>query len=94
MLYSESANSQDAVRHAAVFVDYENLFSHLHTRTSPHARPDELISELLDELKRYLLEEARTKTAMITAYADFSEMHGGGQQIQRGRGGWGGCGDG
>jgi len=86
MLYSasESDKSRTAEHHAAVFVDYENLFSHLYSRTGPRARPDELISELLDELKRYLLDEARTQTTMITAYADFSEMHGGGQHIQRG----------
>ena len=86
MLYSasESDKSRTAEHHAAVFVDYENLFSHLYSRTGPRARPDELISELLDELRRYLFEEARTQTTMITAYADFSEMHGGGQHIQRG----------
>ncbi len=86
MLYSpsESDKSRTAEHHAAVFVDYENLFGHLYSRTGPRARPDELISELLDELRRYLLEESRTQTSMITAYADFSEMHGIGQHIQRG----------
>ena len=86
MLYStsESDKSRTQEQRAAIFVDYENLFSHLYSRTGPRARPDELISELLDELRRYLLEEARTQTAMITAYADFSEMHGNGQFIQRG----------
>ncbi len=86
MLYSaaESEMSRSGEHRAAVFVDYENIFSHLYSRTGPRARPDELISELLDELRRYLLEETRTQTAMITAYADFSEMHGNGQYIQRG----------
>ena len=86
MLYSapDSEKSRPQEHRAAVFVDYENLFSHLYTRTGPRARPDELISELLDELRRYLLEEMRTQTATITAYADFSEMHGNGQFIQRG----------
>ncbi len=82
--FSESDKSRAAEQRAAIFVDYENLFSHLYSRTGPRARPDELISELLDELRRYLLEETRTQTAMITAYADFSEMHGNGQFIQRG----------
>lgn len=81
---SESDKSRGPEQRAAIFVDYENLFSHLYSRTGPRARPDELISELLDELRRYLLEEARTQTALITAYADFSEMHGNGQFIQRG----------
>lgn len=86
MLYSasESEKSRPQEHRAAVFVDYENVFSHLYSRTGPRARPDELISEILDELRRYLQEEAHTQTAMITAYADFSEMHGNGQYIQRG----------
>ncbi len=86
MLYStsESDKSRGQLQRAGIFVDYENLFSHLYSRTGPRARPDELISELLDELRRYLLEETHTQTAMITAYADFSEMHGNGQFIQRG----------
>ncbi len=86
MLYSasESDKSRAQEQRAGIFVDYENLFSHLYSRTGPRARPDELISELLDELRRYLLEETRTQTALITAYADFSEMHGNGQFIQRG----------
>ena len=86
MLYSASdpEKSRAQEQRAAVFVDYENLFSHLYSRTGPRARPDELIRELLDELRRYLLDETRTQTALITAYADFSDMHGNGQYIQRG----------
>ncbi len=86
MLYSasESEKSRPQEHRAAIFVDYENVFSHLYSRTGPRARPDELISEILNELRRYLQEEARTQTTMITAYADFSEMHGNGQYIQRG----------
>lgn len=81
-LESDKARKQD--QRAAVFVDYENLFSHLYSRTGPRARPDDVISELLEELRRYLVDEVHTQTALLTAYADFSEMHGNGQFIQRG----------
>ncbi len=85
MRYShpEPDKSRTQDHRAAIFVDYENLFSYLHSRIGPRGRPDELISEMLDEVRRYLLEEMRTNTALITAYADFGEMHGNGQYIQR-----------
>ena len=78
------AKSGKAPNRAAVFVDYENLFSHLYGRTGARTRPDHVISELLQALKRYLLEQLDTSTVMAAAYADFSEMQGGGQQVQRG----------
>ena len=78
------AKSGKAPHRAAVFVDYENLFSHLYGRTGARMKPDALISELLQALKRYLMEQLRTSTVMAAAYADFSEMQGGGQQVQRG----------
>jgi len=86
MLYSASESDKARIQdtRAAIFVDYENLFSHLYNRTGPKARPDEIISELLEELRRYLVEEVRTQTSIIAAFADFSEMHGNGQFIQRG----------
>jgi len=78
---AESGRTQE--QRAAVFVDYENLYTYLHGRVGRNSRPDEYISELLDELHRYLLEELRIQTSQITAYADFSEMQGNGQHIQR-----------
>ncbi len=81
MHFSKSAK---APNRAAVFVDYENLFSHLYGRTGTRMRPDHVISELLQALKRHLMEQLRTSTVMAAAYADFSEMQGGGQQVQRG----------
>lgn len=85
MRYStpESDKSRIQDMRAAVFVDYENLFGHIYSRIGSRGRPDELINELLDELGRYLIEEVRTQTALINAYADFSEMHGSGQYVQR-----------
>ena len=85
MRYSgDSPKDHNAQGRAAVFVDYENLFSHLYGRSGSRMRPEEIISDLLQAFKRYLLDEFRAATAMTAAYADFSEMHGGGQHIQRG----------
>ncbi len=78
------AKTGKSAERAAVFVDYENLFSHLYGRTGTRVRPDEIISELLQAFKRHLMQESRTSTVMAAAYADFSEMPGGGQQVQRG----------
>lgn len=84
MRYSpESEKTSAQPLRAAIFVDYENLFSYLHGRIGSRGRPEEFINELLEELRRYLLEEVRTQTAMTAAYADFSEMHGSGQFVQR-----------
>ncbi|HMB90014.1 MAG TPA: NYN domain-containing protein, partial [Rhodothermales bacterium] len=85
MRFPSSENDKPRTKdlRAAIFVDYENLFSYLHGRIGSRGRPEEFINELLEELRRYLLEEARTQTAMTAAYADFSEMHGSGQFVQR-----------
>ncbi len=77
---SEQAGRQDA--RAAIFIDYENLYALLTERTAA-MKPDECINEMLDELRRYLLEEHRTQTALVLAYADFSGLRGNGQFIQR-----------
>lgn len=68
---------------AAVFVDYENLFALLNNHLDRNGYPDELITEMLDELQRYLLEERRTRVAMTRAYADFNAFDGNGPYIQR-----------
>ena len=80
----DSNKTGSASRRAAVFVDYDNLFLHLYERMGSRSRPDDVITEVVQELKRYLLQEYRTSTAVVAAYADFSEMHGNGQRIQRG----------
>jgi hypothetical protein len=70
-------------RRAAVFVDYDNVYSVLSERLGQKTFPDEYITELLDEVRRYLLEEDRTSTALTIAFADFSGLAGNGFFIQR-----------
>jgi uncharacterized LabA/DUF88 family protein len=72
-----------ADRRAAVFVDYENLHGVLAERLNQSTFPDEYITELIDEVRRYLLEEDRTSTAIAIAFADFSALNGNGFFIQR-----------
>jgi uncharacterized LabA/DUF88 family protein len=79
--HDSDASRQD--RRAAVFVDYENLYDVLGRRLENKVQPDEYITELLDELRRFLLEEDRTSTAIAIAFADFSTLDGNGFFIQR-----------
>lgn len=85
MRYSgpESPAGRTQVQRAAVFVDYDNLYHHLSSRVGNRERPDEVIGEILNELQRYLAEELQTQTAMSTAFADFGDLDGNGQFIQR-----------
>lgn len=70
-------------RRAIVFLDYDNLYHTLHPRLPAHVHADEVILELLDELRRYLLEETRIQTTLTLAFADFSALSGNGAFIQR-----------
>ncbi len=70
------------VRLAAVFIDYQNLYSLLRERLGAGASPDEYIADALDELKRYLLDADSTRTAQTIAYADFNALRGN-EQIER-----------
>lgn len=68
---------------SAIFVDYENLYSVIHDRFDQRSYPDEYISEMIDELRRYLLEEERSQPSLSVALADFSTLAGNGFFIQR-----------
>lgn len=68
---------------AAIFVDYENLYNVIGSRVKQGTYPDEFISEMLDELRRYLAEEDRTQPSVSVAFADFSALSGNGFFIQR-----------
>lgn len=68
---------------AAIFVDYENLYNLLNDRLDSRRYPDEIVSEILDELRRHLANENGTRTVVTVAYADFSTLDGDGHYIQR-----------
>ncbi len=85
MRYAKYSNvpSRHQNRCAAVFVDFDNLFSLLTERLEDRSYPDAVITEAIDELRRYLIEELRTPTHLTNAYADFSALSGNGSFIQR-----------
>ncbi|MEZ4701615.1 MAG: NYN domain-containing protein [Rhodothermales bacterium] len=68
---------------AAILVDYENLFFTLSERLDSGTDPHDFISEILDELLRYLTGKDYTQTAVFSAYADFAALKGNGLAIQQ-----------
>lgn len=73
-----------ANRKAAVFVDYQNLHDVIcSTLTKQASYPDECISEMIDELARFLADEDRSRVSIAVAFADFSALSGNGSYIQR-----------
>lgn len=68
---------------AAILVDYENLFATLSERLQAGTSPQDFISEILDELLRYLHGKDYTQTAVFNAYADFAALKGDGLGIQQ-----------
>ncbi|MGI9173820.1 MAG: NYN domain-containing protein [Rhodothermales bacterium] len=85
MRYTKREKDFDRPQHrrAAVFVDYENLHHLLNERLESRDHPDEVIMELLGELRAYLQDENQTQTSLTLAYADFSELGGSGPFVQR-----------
>ena len=66
------APAQD--RRAAVFVDYENLYTGLQRRLDRRAAPGDHVKEALEELSRYLFEDGGTQPVLTRAYADFGVL--------------------
>ena len=83
MHYSSGSHQGAARDRAAIFVDYDNLFSHLHGRTGPRQRPSDIISELLHGVRQHLNQKFRATASLTAAYADFSELRNDGQNIKR-----------
>ena len=84
MSYVPSEGGRD--RHparAAIFVDYEDLYRTLSASARRNGEVGSLISEMIEALKRSLLEERETQTAVSQAYADFTELNGKGDALQR-----------
>lgn len=85
MRYTKYANFQTRYqnRRAAILVDYESLHSVLSEKLEKRAHADELIQEVLDELRRYLMEELRTPTNLTLSFADYSAFNNNGTYMQR-----------
>lgn len=61
---------------AALFIDYDNLYTALKNKTAGTTYPDEYINEIINELRRYLEEGDDTPTLVARAYADFGMLAG------------------
>lgn len=62
---------------AALFVDYDNLYSYFSQRLGDAPAAESCISELIEALRRHLQREEHTSTALTLAYADFDAVDGG-----------------
>ena len=80
----EKGHARPENRRAAVFVDYENLHGLLSRHLDGRSHPDEYVTEIIEALRAYLQHECRTEADLVIAYADFTELGGGGHVIQRG----------
>ena len=66
--------THDRSAHAAMFVDYENLYSVLTSQSSKDAKTSEYATEILDEVQRYLEEGDDTPTIFGRAYGPFDVL--------------------
>jgi hypothetical protein len=60
---------------AAMFVDYENLYSVLSSQSSKNKNTSDYATEILDEVGRYLEEGDDTPTIFGRAYGPFDVLH-------------------
>lgn len=60
---------------AAMFVDYENLYSVLTSQSSKNKKTSQYATEILDEVGRYLEEGDDTPTVYGRAYGPFDVLH-------------------
>ena len=70
-------------RQAALFIDFENLYERLQTYLADRDRPEDIIIEMVEELRRYLRELNHTRTAAVYAFADFQALEPGGERIKK-----------
>lgn len=68
---------------AALFVDYENLHQCLTRHLHGSRYADEVITELLEGVRRHALDAHHAQAAVTRVYADFSAFEGNGPLIQR-----------
>lgn len=79
---TEAGRNRQRAR-AAIFVDYENIYHTLKEKSRHLENVEKLVCEMLEALKRSLLEERGTQTAAARAYADFANLDGTGDAVQR-----------
>ena len=73
-MLNERVPSTTGPDRAAMFVDYENLYSILSAQSSKHGQAHTHASEILDEVQRYLEEGDDTPTILGRAYAPYDAL--------------------
>lgn len=68
---------------AAMLIDYNSLFDAVEYRTGKTAYPDEVILEMIAELRRHLQRDFSCEVGFCQAYADFSQLGDHAGHIQR-----------
>ena len=66
-------NSQSTPQRAALFVDYDNVYTVLHAQDTERA-PHALAMRIVDKVRSYLEEGDDTPTVFARAYADFATL--------------------
>jgi hypothetical protein len=66
-------NPQSTPQRAALFVDYDNVYTVLHAQDTERA-PHALAMRIIDKVRRYLEEGDDTPTVFARAYADFATL--------------------
>lgn len=71
-------NAQDTAqaKRAAMFIDYDNLYSILKSQSGSDNPASEFAEEIFDEVQRYLEEGDDAPTVFARAYGRFSTLHG------------------
>ena len=70
---STRTNPQSTPQRAALFVDYDNIYTVLHAQDTERA-PHALSMRIIDKVQRYLEEGDDTPTVFARAYADFATL--------------------
>ena len=78
-----SSDGRTHEQHAAIFIDFENLYERLQTYLDNRDRPEDIIIEMVEELRRYLQELNHMRTAAIYAYADFRSVDRAGERLKK-----------
>jgi uncharacterized LabA/DUF88 family protein len=65
---------KDKKSYAALFIDFENIFHYVRKRTIDSERTQDIVLELIQELRKKLLAEYGMSCIIQNAYADFEQI--------------------
>ena len=77
------ATTSDRPSRAAMFIDYNSLYTAVENRTGKRAYPDEVILDMIAELQRHVARDFGCDVGCCRAFADFSQLGDHAGHIQR-----------